>query len=117
MPTISEETHDGCAVVSDQGAEMETACTVYDIGKIMESDVKFKDLSRDMIYRILTAEVNPKISCYPRHAYERYSRQFQAAWKKQYSWLHYSKHVDGVFCHACFLHLKSWGPNSRSICD
>ena len=66
MPTISEETHDRCAAVSDQGAETETA--VYDIGKIMESDVNFKDLGRDMIYRILTAEVNPEVSCYPRRA-------------------------------------------------
>ena len=100
MPTISEETHDRCAVVSDQGAEMETA-TEYDISKIMESDVNFKNLGRDMIYRILTAEINPEVSCYPHRAYARYFRQFQPAWKKQYSWLHYSKHVDGFFCHAC----------------
>ena len=109
MPTISEETHDRCAVVSDQGAETETA-TVYDIGKIMESDVNFKDLGRDKIYRILTAEVNPEVSCYPRRAYARYSCQFQPAWKKQYSWLQYSKHVDGFFVmHVCFLHLKKLG--------
>ena len=78
------------------------ATTEYDIGKIIESNLSLHDISRDMKYKILKLEVNPDVSCYPRRPYNSgSSRQFQPAWKKQYPWLHYSKHVDGIFCHAC----------------
>ena len=82
--------------------ENDEAATEYDIGKVIESDVSVKDLSRDAKFKILTLEVNPDVSCYPRRTYNSgSSRQFQRTWKKQYPWLHYSKHLDGFFCHAC----------------
>ena len=28
-------------------------------------------------------------------------QQFQPSWLKQYPWLHYSQHDDGVYCRAC----------------
>ena len=47
--------------------EVEPA-TEYDIGKILESYVSLHDklISRDTKYKILTLEVNPDVSCYPR---------------------------------------------------
>ena len=86
--------------------ENDEAATEYDIGKVIESDVSVKDLSRDAKFKILTLEVNPDVPCYPRRAYNSgSSRQFQPTWKKQYPWLHYSKHLDGFFAmHVCSLH-------------
>ena len=88
------------ALSSSEDHEVEPA-TEYDIGKILESNVSLHDISRDMKYKILTLEVNPDVSCYPRRLYNSgSSRQFQPAWKKQHPWLHYSNHLDGIFCHA-----------------
>lgn len=73
-----------------------------DIGQLLEH-TDLRTLSSEHRYRVLTTEVNPDSSSYPRtRPYGSGSfRQFQPAWKKQYTWLHYSRHLDGVFCHAC----------------
>lgn len=61
------------------------------------------DLSREEVYHILTSEPNPDTTIYPRTRTQSSGayRQFQPSWLKQYPWLHYSKHADGVFCRAC----------------
>ena len=52
--------------------EVEPA-TEYDIDKILESNVSLHDklISRDTKYKILTLEVNPDVSCYPRRQVHR----------------------------------------------
>ena len=77
----------------------------YDIGKLLDSAIDVHNLSREHKYRILTKEPNPDPLSYPRNRqYGSVSfRQFQPAWLKQYPWLHYSHHVDGVFCRACVV--------------
>lgn len=95
-----------------------------DIGKLLDAGKDLQQLSWEK-YCILI--VNPILQCMYvdptsyscTHPYTSGSfGQFQPAWLKQYPWLQYSKHVDGVFCHACvfFGPDKSWWPNSRSIC-
>ena len=58
------------------------------------------------MYHILTAVPSADPSTYPRtppYPGSPYLRQFQPAWFKQYSWLSYSSHVDGVFCKSCAI--------------
>ena len=74
-----------------------------DIGKLLESSIDLHSLSREAKHRIFATEPNPDPTCYPHsrpHASGAFL-QFQPTWMKQYPWLHYSKHVDGAFCHAC----------------
>ncbi len=105
-----------------------------DIGKLLQCDVDLRGLTREHKHRILTSEINRDPTSYPRTrqcasgAY----RQFQPAWKQQHPWLHYSRHLDGVFCHACVFFapekaggqalgqfvtkpLKSWASKSQKV--
>ena len=74
-----------------------------DIGKLISKHVDLRKLGQDDKYRVLTTEPKSDTLSYPRTrprvsgAY----RQFQPAWLKQHPWLHYSHHVDGVYCRAC----------------
>ena len=74
-----------------------------DIGKLLDSGIDLQKLSREEKYRILTTNPSLDPSSYPRtRPYASGSfRQFQPDWLRQYPWLHYSRHVDGVFCRAC----------------
>ena len=58
---------------------------------------------------ILVQEPNSNASSYPRtRHYESGSyRQFQPSWLKQHPWLHYSRHVDGVFCRTCVFFTQN----------
>ena len=79
---------------------------IFDIGKLLELGVDLKKLSQEQIYHILMAEPSADPSTYPRTpAYPGsiYLRQFQPSWLKQYPWLHYSCHLDGVFCKSCAI--------------
>ena len=75
-----------------------------DIGKLLATDTRIvSKLIRDERYCILTSPTDPNPLHYPRtrcHGSSSF-RQFQPGWIKQYPWLIYSRHVDGVFCRAC----------------
>ena len=84
-----------------------------DIGKLLDAGTDLQRLSREEKYCILTANPSLDSSSYPRtrpYASGAFC-QFQPDWLWQYPWLHYSKHVDGVFCRACsfFAHDKVGG--------
>ena len=84
----------------------QSSSEILDIGKLLELGVDLKKLSREHMYHILTAEPSADPSAYPRTpAYpgSTYLRQFQPAWLKQYPWLNYSCHFDGVFCKSCTI--------------
>ena len=74
-----------------------------DIGKLLDSGIDLRKLSREEKYRILTTDPSLDSSSYPhKRPYASGSfRQFQPEWLRQYPWLHYSRHVDGAFCRAC----------------
>ena len=73
-----------------------------DIGKLLESHVNIHGISRDDIYRLIMTEPDANPSHYPRTEQSTgSSRQFQPLWIKKFPWIHYSYHVDGVFCCAC----------------
>jgi len=74
-----------------------------DIKKLLHNGVNLKTLSRENKYTILKHKPNPSVypwtHCHGSTSY----RQFQPKWVKQYTWLHYSPQVDGVFCKACIF--------------
>ena len=75
----------------------------------MHSNVNLHGLPRYDKYRLLTTEPSSDSASYPRtRPYPNSSdRQFQPSWMKHFSWLHYSRFVDGTFCHACILFSPS----------
>jgi len=88
---------------SEENLALDNGIAECDIGKLLHDGVNLRMLSRENKYIILKHKPNPSPSVYPRtrcHGSATY-RQFQPKWINQYSWLHYSPHVDGVFCTAC----------------
>ena len=81
----------------------------WDIGKLIYSNVKLNDLSREEVYGILTCEPPMAKSVYPRMCQSESGsfHQFQPSWVKQFSWLHYSKFEDSTFCRACAIFAPS----------
>ena len=65
--------------------------------------VDLNQLSREDKYRVLKTNPDSDASSYlrTRPCESSSYRQFQPSWLKQYSWLHYSKYLDGVYCRAC----------------
>ena len=84
-----------------------------DIGKLLECNIDLHGPSREHKHWILTSEVNPDPTSYPRTRLcaSGSFRQFQPSWKQQYPWLHYSRHLNGAFCQACtfFAPAKAGG--------
>lgn len=95
-PASSSSMHTGTRTAS---AALDDECD------IVECSVDLGGLTREHKHRILTTEINPNPTSYPRtrQCASGSYRQFQPAWKQQHPWLHYSCHLDGVFCHACAL--------------
>ena len=98
------------AVNSNSVGAATVAVTECDIGKLLLSGINVQRLNREHILKILSCEPNPNAS-YPRtRPYGSGSyRQFQPSWLKQHPWLHYSQHVDGVFCRACVFFTQHEG--------
>ena len=71
-----------------------------DIGKLVQSHQDLNQLSGDIKYRVLTTEPDGNPLSYPRTRPSNSApyRQFQPSWLKQYPWLHYSRHDDGMYC-------------------
>ena len=76
-----------------------------DIGKLQDSGVDIKGLSRDDKYRLITTEPNPDPLSYPRKRPCPSSnlRRFKPKWLKHHPWMHYSQFSDGVYCRACVV--------------
>ena len=76
-----------------------------DIGKLLNSGVDIKSLTRDHKYRILTTNPNTDPESYPgtRPCPSSNFRQFKPEWLRSYPWMHYSQCSDGVYCRACVL--------------
>ena len=76
-----------------------------DIGKLLNSGVDIKSLTRDHKYRILTTNPNTDPESYPRTRPCPSSnfRRFKPEWLRSYPWMHYSQCSDGVYCRACVL--------------
>lgn len=92
--------------ITTQNAATPTCSSIAaecDIGKLLDSGIDLRKLSREEKYRILTTNPSLDPSSYPRtRPYASGSfRQFQPEWLRQHPWLHYSRHVDGDFCRAC----------------
>ena len=98
------------AVNSNSVAAATVAVTECDIGKLLLSGINVQRLNREYIFKILSCEPIPNAS-YPRtRPYGSGSyRQFQPSWLRQHPWLHYSQHVDGVFCRACVFFTQHEG--------
>ena len=71
----------------------------------MQSRDDLHQLSWENKYYVLTTEPNSDPSSFPRtcSSNSQLYRQFQPSWLKQYPWLHYSQHDDGVYCRVCAL--------------
>ena len=76
-----------------------------DIGKLVQLRFDLHQLSRENKYCILTTEPDSDLSSFPRTRPSDTGpyRRFLPSWLKQYPWLHYSRHEDGVYCRACAL--------------
>ena len=74
-----------------------------DIGKLLHNGINIQNLTREQKYRLLTCNPNPNSSSYPRsHLCASDSLwQFQPKWIKKHPWIHYSVHVNGIYCQAC----------------
>lgn len=98
----------------------ESTPIVCDIGKLQDSGVDIKGLSRDNKYRLLTTEQNSDPLSYPRTRPCPSSSlyRFKPDWLKQYPWMHYSHFSDGVYCHArvVFFSIPRWWSGSRQVC-
>ena len=90
---------------SSSSAAGETTPIVCDIGKLQDSRVDIRGLSRDNKYRLLTTEPNPDPLSYhrTRPCPSSSLRRFKPGWLKQYPWMHYSQFCDGVYCRACVV--------------
>lgn len=99
VATSSHEIDDDSGECADASA-IASEC---DIGKLLELKVNVSTFSREDKYHTLTREPNADASSYPRTRMSASGafRQFQASWLKSIPWLHYSRHVDGVFCRDC----------------
>ena len=77
------------------------------LGKLLDLNINIDDLSREEKYQLLTTDPCTDSSSYPRTRSSESApyRQFQPSWLKSYPWLHYSHHVDGVYCRACAVFI------------
>ena len=93
-----------CGSTSSTAAR-ESIPIVCDIGKLQDSGVDVKGLSRDDKYRLLTTEPNPDPLSYlrTRPCPSSNLRRFKPDWLKLHPWMHYSCFSDGVYCHACVV--------------
>ena len=66
----------------------------------MHNNINVQRLPREQIYKIQTHEPNNDPTCYPCTCLCEYDcfRQFQPTWIEKYPWIHYSSHVNGIFC-------------------
>ena len=74
-----------------------------DIGKLLHNGINIQNLTREQKYRLLTCNPNPNPSSYPRTRLcaSDCLRQFQPKWIKKHPCIHYSVHVNGIYCRAC----------------
>ena len=94
-----------CSQSTSSTSSQSTLTLENDIGKLVQSHVDLHQLSRENKHCVLTTEPDSDPSSLPR---TRSSdsvpyQQFQPSWLKQYPWLHYSRHDNGVYCRACAL--------------
>ena len=87
-----------------------------DMGKLLDSGVNIKALSRDEKYRLLTAEPSPSQTAYPfsRPCPSSCLRRFRPDWVKHWPWMHYSQSKDGVYCRACVVFSTYQGGGHRA---
>ena len=74
-----------------------------DIGKLKDLRVGLNRLSWEDKYCVLKTDPDSDASSY-RHTRPCESssyHQFQPSWLKHHSWLHYSRFLDGAYCHVC----------------
>ena len=71
------------------------------IGKLLYNGINIQNLTREQKHRLLTCNPNP--SSYPHTCLcsSDCLRQFQPKWIKKHPWIHYSVHVNGIYCRAC----------------
>ena len=76
-----------------------------DIGKLVQSHVDLHQLSQENKHYVLTTEPDSDSSFFPRtHPSDSVPYwRFIPSCLKQYPWLHYSQHEDGVYCRACAM--------------
>ncbi len=107
--SLSDSDGDGDSVVQSASGGASGSVTSSeiecDIGKLQDSGVDVKNLSRDDKYRLLTTEPNSDPDSYPRTQPCPSSnfRRFKPEWLRSYPWMHYSRFSDGVYCRACVV--------------
>eukprot|EP00118_Oscarella_pearsei_P020408 m.221005 g.221005 ORF g.221005 m.221005 type:complete len:146 (+) comp39951_c2_seq46:252-689(+) len=103
----SEPFSENESLSGDEESDIDGARTVPDIGKLLAMGISLRAVSRDDIHAVLRSETHPNPKLYPRTEYRQTTRHFHPSWVQQYPWIHYSRHVDGVFCRACVCLLCS----------
>ena len=87
--SVSHGGSDSCcsSTSSSTSVARESSSIECDIGKIQDSGVDIKGLSRDDKYRLLTTEPNPDPLSYPRTRPCPSLRRFKPDWLKHYPWM------------------------------
>jgi len=99
--TVVDEMSGGNSASASVSASSVLEC---DIGKLLADKINLHHLNRENKYQILKHEPSsnatyPRTRCYESDSF----RRFKPIWLNKYPWIHYSHHVDGVFCRACAL--------------
>ena len=77
-------------------------CSPLDIGAVLDHAGQFSDAEKLHFIENVWSPRDPLFE-FPSTVESGKSRKFQRAWLQQYSWLAYSKYLDGAFCLPCVL--------------
>ena len=88
-------------------------CSPFDFGVLFRD---LKDLSNQKKYDVITNVWKPADDfLFPQSKEGSRKRRFNPVWLNSYSWLVYSKYLDGAFCLPCALFAKECGRNSNKL--
>jgi len=88
-------------------------CSPFDLG-VLFTDLK--EFSNQRKYDVITNVWKPDGDfIFPQSKEGRRKRRFSPGWLKSFSWLVYSKYLDGAFCLPCAFFAKECGRNSNKL--
>ena len=78
-------------------------CSPFDIGVVLNDVRTFSDAEKLQFIENVWSPRNDRLFEFPSTVESGKSRKFQRSWLQRYSWLAYSKYIDGAFCLLCVM--------------